>query len=116
MPYLDPDPSDPHDLVGVEVPAGEEAHVEMAYAFAEEFTRLGFTEEQLLQLFRNPFYRSAYGAFSILGEEKIKSIVQEVLEVWGRFRLVDREVLEEPLVQLEASPGTKKEVSHESSL
>ncbi|MDA2933029.1 hypothetical protein MYX82_01660 [Acidobacteria bacterium AH-259-D05] len=103
MPYLDPDPGDPHDLVGVEVPAGEEAHVEMAYAFAEEFTRLGFTQEQLLGLFRNPFYRSAYGARRILGEKRIKSIIQEVFQVWGRVRLVDREAFQEPLVQLEVS-------------
>ncbi|MFQ5928570.1 MAG: hypothetical protein ACE5MK_02655 [Acidobacteriota bacterium] len=101
MPYLDPDPSDPQNLIGVEVPAGEETHLEMAYVFAEEFARLGFDDQRLLHLFRNPFYRSAHRTFEALGEEKIKSIIQEVLQVWGRVRLVDREVAKEPLVQLE---------------
>ncbi|MEE8347980.1 MAG: hypothetical protein V3R94_00290 [Acidobacteriota bacterium] len=101
MPYSEPDPQDPHSLVGVEVPAGEEAQVDMAYALAEEFIRSGFGEQQLITMFQNPFYRSAHGAFAILGEEKIKSIIQEVLQVWGRVQLADREPHLEPLVELE---------------
>jgi hypothetical protein len=100
MPYSDPHPSDPHSLVGVEVPAGQEVHLDMAYVIAEEFARLGFDEQHLLRLFQNPFYRSAHQAFKILGEEKIKSIIQEALGVWGRNRFVEHQA-EEPLVQLE---------------
>ena len=102
MPYSEPDPQDPYSLVGVEVSAGEEAHVEMAYAFAEEFIRSGFGEQQLITMFKNPFYRSTYGTFAILGEAKIRSIIQEVLQVWGRIQLADREPHLEPLVELEA--------------
>ncbi len=101
MPYSDPDPSDPHSLVGVGVPVGEEVHVDMAYVIAEEFTRLGFDEDRLLALFQDPFYRSAHGVFEILGEEKIKSIIQETLQVWGRVQFVDQDVAQETLVPLE---------------
>ena len=101
MPYSEPDPTDPHALVGVEIPAGEEAHVEMAYAFAEEFVRSGFREQHLITMFQNPFYRSAYGAFTILGEEKTRSIIQDVLQVWGRIQLTDTEPHHGPLVELE---------------
>ncbi len=101
MPYSEPDPSDPHTLVGVGVPAGQEVHLDMAYVIAEEFTRLGFDEDRLLGLFQDPFYRSAHGVFEILGEEKIKSIIQETLQVWGRVQFVDQVAVQETLVPLE---------------
>ncbi len=100
MPYWEPDPSDPYNLVGVEVPAHQSVHLEMAYAFAEEFARLGFDEGRLLRLFKNPFYRSAHRAFRILGEEKTESIVREALQIWGRTRVVERQA-GPTLVQLE---------------
>ena len=101
MPYLEPDPSDPHSLVGVGVPAGEEVHLDMAYVIAEEFTRLGFDQDRLLALFQDPFYRSAHGVLEILGEQKIKSIIQETIQVWGRIQFVDRVAAQETLVPLE---------------
>lgn len=91
MPYNDPDPEDPNVLVGVEIPADEETDLEMAYIFAEEFARIGFDERRLLALFRRPFYAGAHRAYRILGEEKIRSIINEVTEVWSRIRFVDRE-------------------------
>lgn len=106
MPYREPDPNDPHSLVGVEIPADDEAHLDRAYVIAEEFARLGFDEGRLLELFRNPFYRSAYQAFRILGEEKVQSIIQEALQVWGRVRFVDRQI--SPLVQLEGLGPEKR--------
>ena len=87
MPYEDPDPGDPNMLVGVEAPADEGSELEMAYVFAEEFTRLGFSEQRLLALFHHPFYAGANRALRILGEEKIRSIIQESLAIWGRFQV-----------------------------
>ncbi|MBI4455295.1 MAG: hypothetical protein HY644_05280 [Acidobacteria bacterium] len=88
MPYADPDPTDPTLLVGVEVPAEEDSDLEMAYAFAEEFARLGFSQQRLLSLFRQSFYAGAYRALQRLGEEKISSIIKETLQVWDNFRFV----------------------------
>ena len=85
MPYTDPDPSDPSMLVGVELPAEEGTELEMAYAFAEEFARLGFSEARLLALFHHPFYAGAYRTLAALGEEKIKSIIAEAVGFWGKF-------------------------------
>src|SRR5678815_1544505 len=73
MPYKDPDPNDPNMLVGVVLPAEAEAMRDMAYAFAEEFARLGYTREQLLWLFKNPFYGGAHGAYRTLGEQETLS-------------------------------------------
>ncbi len=91
MPYREPEPGDPHELVGVSVPADLESMRAMAYTFAEEFATLGFSEARLLNLFRQPFYAGAHRAWRALGEAEIRRIVAESLEVWGRFRVVVKE-------------------------
>jgi hypothetical protein len=87
MPFKDPDPTDPNMLVGVMLPADAEATREMAYVFAEEFARLGYTRELLLWLFKNPFYGGAHGAYRALGENEILCIIDECLNVWGSIRI-----------------------------
>lgn len=91
MPYKDPDPSDPNMLVGVMLPADAEATRDMAYVFAEEFARMGYSREQLLSLFKNPFYGGAHGAYRSLGESEIMRIIDECLNVWGsvKFSILD---------------------------
>ena len=87
MPYNDPDPTDPNMLVGVMLPADAEATRDMAYVFAEEFARLGYTREQLLWLFKNPFYGGAHGAYRSLGEQETLSIIDECLNAWGNVKI-----------------------------
>lgn len=91
MPFEDPDPTDPNMLVGVMLEANAEATRDMAYVFAEEFARLGYTREQLLWLFKNPFYGGAHGAYRALGESETLSIIDECLNAWGqtRFSILD---------------------------
>ena len=91
MPFKDPDPTDPNILVGVMLPADAEAMRDMAYVFAEEFARLGYTREQLLWLFKNPFYGGAHGAYQALGEDEILAIIDECLNAWGqaKFSILD---------------------------
>ena len=88
MPHGDPDPSDPNVLVGVMLPAERESICEMARAVAEEFASLGYDEEQLVALFRRPFYTGAHQAYRVLGEVEIRSLIRESLAIWGRFRVV----------------------------
>lgn len=84
MPYGDPDPTDPTMLVGVVLPAGEEAVRDMAYVFAEEFARTGLDGAAILGLFRDPFYAGAHQAYRNLGTEAVHAIVNECVAVWGR--------------------------------
>ena len=86
MPFQDPDPTDPNMLVGVVLPADAEATREMAYVFAEEFARMGYTREQLLSLFKNSFYGGAHGAYQALGESEMIAIIDECLNAWGQIR------------------------------
>ncbi|MDH3443556.1 MAG: hypothetical protein OEN50_06520 [Deltaproteobacteria bacterium] len=94
MPFKDPDPTDPNMLVGVLLPADAEATREMAYVFAEEFARMGYTREQLLWLFKNPYYGGAHGAYQQLGETQTLGIIDESLAVWGRMRVVIKDTSE----------------------
>ena len=87
MPFKDPDPTDPNVLVGVMLPADAEATRDMAYVFAEEFARFGYTREQLLGLFKNPFYGGAHEAYRSLGEPETLSIIDECLKVWGNVKV-----------------------------
>src|SRR6266542_5619185 len=102
MPFKDPDPTDPNMLVGVLLPADAEAARDMAYVFAEEFARLGYTREQLLWLFKNPFYGGAHGAYRALGESETLSIIDECLAVWGSIRITVQDV---QAVQTDQTPS-----------
>jgi len=106
MPYDEPAPHDPHELVGVSVPGGRESVREMAATFAEEFAARGFDEPRLLGLFRRPFYAGAHHAYRVLGEIEVRRIVREAVDFWGHFRVVVTEapgqgpVNDETLVRL----------------
>jgi hypothetical protein len=102
MPYKDPDPTDPNMLVGVLLPADAEAARDMAYVFAEEFARLGYTREQLFWLFKNPFYGGAHGAYRALGECETLSIIDESLNAWGSIRVTVQDV---QTVQTDQAPS-----------
>jgi hypothetical protein len=91
MPFEDPEPDDPHELVRVVLPADAGSVREMAAAFAEEFAQMGFPRERILALFARPFYRGAHAALSALGREEIERIVDETLRVFGGRRSVIRD-------------------------
>jgi hypothetical protein len=101
MPLRDPDPTDPNVLIGVMLPANAEATRDMAYVIAEEFARLGYSREQLLSLFKNPFYGGAHGAYQTLGENETLAIVDECLGAWGNFKVTVQDV---PIVPVVPTP------------
>jgi len=86
MPYDDPSADDPMVLVGTEIAADSQTDIEMAYTFAEEFARLGFDEKRLLRIFTSPGYAGAHRLLQVLGEERVRRVIREVLDTWGRCR------------------------------
>ena len=88
MPHGRPDPADPNILVGVRLPADQDALVEMAYTFAEEFAALGHAEDRILRMFRNPRFGGPHAAYRALGEETVLGIVAECARAFGRHRVV----------------------------
>ena len=96
MSYKDSDPSDPNMLVSVMLPGDADSAHEMVYVLAEEFARLGYSRQQLLALFKNPFYGGAHGAYRALGEEETLSIIDECVNVWGNSRVTVQDVQPPP--------------------
>jgi hypothetical protein len=121
MPYKDPDPTDPNMLVGVMLPADAEATRDMAYVFGEEFARLGYTREQLLWLFKNPYYGGAHGAYRMLGENETLAIIDECIAAWGQAKFsildfgfsIDRE--KQTSHSISEDPGPKSKIANPKS-
>ena len=54
----------------------------MAAAFAEEFAAMGWDEARLLHLFRNRGYAGPHMAWQQLGEERIRTLIEEAVSPW----------------------------------
>jgi hypothetical protein len=86
MPYDDPDPTDPLTLHGVAFETeDDEAMLDMVRCFIEEFARLGFTGDRILQVFKTKGYVGPHGAYRLLGEEAIRELVDEEMELRPRL-------------------------------
>ncbi len=87
MPHGDPDPTDPLTLHGVVVETQDgQAMREMAECFVEEYIRLGFDPDRILQLFQTRGYAGPFLAYQTLGDEAIRSLIAEHLERRGRLQ------------------------------
>jgi hypothetical protein len=82
MPYDDPDPTDPMTLHGVAFQSPDAgAMLDMVRCFIEEFARLGFDGERILRVFRTPGYVGPYGAYCELGEEAVRNLIDEEMQL-----------------------------------
>jgi hypothetical protein len=84
MPKNECDPDDPMELSAVVVPTDEDTTDAMAECFIEEYLRLGRTAQQLLDLFRDPFYTGIHRVLLLRGEEFVRSRISETFARWGR--------------------------------
>ncbi len=82
MPKNECDPEDPLELHGVEVATDEAGLREMAFCFAEEFLRDGWSEEKLLEMFKNPFYVGPHLIWRQKGETFVRGIISEAANIW----------------------------------
>jgi len=74
------DPEDPMALVAVGLGQGpdDQALTEMAWCFVEEYTRMGWSGERILRLFRNPFYRGPHRILRLKGEAFVRGLIETV--------------------------------------
>ena len=86
------DLEDPFTLVGVGLAEDpdDEALTEMAWAVVEEYVRLGWTGDQILRLFHNPFFQMAHQILRVKGE----TFVRELAEATDRMRAEVQEQLQ----------------------
>ena len=72
----DYDKEDPFEMKAMEIPGGNIVH--QAQVMSEEFRDMGTTEDELLNMFSNPFYGGLYMAYVQLGRETVEKIVFQV--------------------------------------
>jgi len=58
---------------------GRDHIAEMAEAFVIELKRMRWSNEKILNAFRNPFYAGPYYAFKERGEEYVRDLVEGVI-------------------------------------
>lgn len=74
---------DPMELVGMVMPGAPGMLEAMAETFVEEYVRLGWDEERLLVLFRNPFFLGTHRVYRLRGEEYVRTLIRSVLARWS---------------------------------
>ena len=82
MPYDDPDATDPMALRGVVVESSDDGPVrEMAECFIVEYARMGFDSDRILQVFKTSGYAGPFLAYQTLGEQVIRSLIDEQMSI-----------------------------------
>jgi hypothetical protein len=66
---------DPMELRAIALPGGD---AEMqARAFIEEFLFMGMSKQELVDIFKNPFYSGAHRLYQKFGEDKIIALIDD---------------------------------------
>ena len=90
------------ELTGFEIPGDSNL---MLRLLVEEYARIGWGTEQIMQLARDPFYQGFHGLLRLHGEEELRRRVSEIIGRFGVRRVTKVEIeVEEPpkqLVQIE---------------
>jgi hypothetical protein len=93
-------PDDPLEMHGFEVPGDPLLMLRM---LVEEYARIGWGLEAILQLARDPNYQAFYGLRQTYGEEEFLRRVSEIVSRCGviRVKATETEPPSERLVQIE---------------
>ncbi len=105
-------PDDPMNLHAVEVPGDTEL---MLRLLVEEYARMGWNLESLLELAHDPFYQAFHGLFQLYGDEELRRRIAEILARIGvtRVTAVASQPQSAQLVQVELlSSSNSREGDH----
>jgi len=78
------EPDDPMNLHGFELPGDPNIMLRM---LVEEYARMGWGLEQLMTLFRDPFYHAAHGLWLRYGEREMRDRLTAMLARTGVIRV-----------------------------
>ncbi|MCC6714546.1 MAG: hypothetical protein IT496_04890 [Gammaproteobacteria bacterium] len=70
------EPHDPMELVGVVLPGSGMEN--MAACLVEEYLMLGFSDQQILALFRRPCFGATHGIYRARGEDYVRALICDV--------------------------------------
>lgn len=83
-------PAEPADPLHMAVGVGEGDPLLMLDCIVEEYSRMGFGEEEILQLFDDPMFLATRGLRDLLGREATRNRVHEVLSRCRILRVTAR--------------------------
>ena len=75
MPKYDADPADPMAPMAVRAPGDSRR---MAECIIEEYLLMGYGDDELLALFRDPFYQGVHHLYRQYGEAGIRALIADV--------------------------------------
>ena len=75
------DPEDPNELVGVNVGGGDANQA--LDGIVQEYLFLGWTAQQILMLFRSPYYGATHRIFLQMGAAHVKERVKQLAAQWN---------------------------------
>ncbi len=76
-----PEPGDPHELVGVALPAGDGDDI--AECLIEEYLMLGWSEAQIMSLFERPCFRMTHRVYLVRGRDGVAALIAHVRAKWS---------------------------------
>ncbi len=93
-------PDDPMEMHGFEVPGDPNL---MLRLLVEEYARMGWGTEAILELASDPNYQAFHGLLQFFGEEELTAQIGQILARCGVIRVTTKETvpISERLVQLE---------------
>lgn len=93
-------PDDPMEMQAFEVSG--DPHL-MLTLLVEEYARIGWGADAILELARDPEYQALYGLLKFFGDEELEARIRRVLARCGVIRVQTQETIpiSERLVQLE---------------
>jgi hypothetical protein len=82
MAYDEFEDDDPMELTGMVLP-GEPGQLEaMAECFVEEYVRMGWDEQRLMTLFRQPLFLATHRIYRQKGEGYVRELIARVSAKW----------------------------------
>ncbi|MBI4234023.1 MAG: hypothetical protein HY686_06240 [Chloroflexi bacterium] len=73
---------DPMELVGVALPEGDPD--QFLESIVQEYLMLGWSPEQIMQLFHRPFFVATHALLEQKGEAYIQDSVERLAEAWSK--------------------------------
>ncbi len=74
---------DPMELVGMVMPGGPGQLEAMAECLVEEYIRMGWDEERLMTLFRNPMFAATFRIYRYKGEDYVRDLIRTIIRKWS---------------------------------
>jgi len=107
------EPDDPFTLNATPVPGDSDV---MIRAVVQEYAWLGWSADQILSLFRDPFFPVLHGLWQTLGDAELRNRIASVVDTFGVFRFQSTIVESPDDAETESFDDLVLEDSHEDAM